>query len=361
MAEKKAIANGSWNDTETWDNDELPQAGDLVFANGKIVEISTDISVASLRNGNESSIGAVVGGYFTFGNVEDAVVIDAEIYAHTGTIGVSGSEGQVVLINQSDIAYSILGGIYGGGQNSRGVKIGSGVTNVELTVDCEPYDTAIFGGTSTGGYGIDNRATGSSIIIKVYADNNEISSAGEHAIYMENGILDVERGGINGSNGFNGVFMVRGTVEVKNGSLICNDREEAISFNGSSSNPQTVFYRDIEVFENGRYPIQIQANTNPSVKAYDVTEFGDSIFSMFNSIGNNIILGAELGVLPPTELTSEQKIEIDEQIISYFAKFPTSEQIPLPTPANDSVYAENLAEAVVSDLVEYFSTYPKMR
>ena len=50
MATRFATATGVWSNTTIWDNGALPTSSDVVYPNGFVVTIDTDITVQSLNN-----------------------------------------------------------------------------------------------------------------------------------------------------------------------------------------------------------------------------------------------------------------------------------------------------------------------
>ena len=66
MANVKAIANGNWTNTATWDGGVLPTSADDVFSNNFTVTINGPFTVLSIRN--TSGTGITAGGQFIFAN-----------------------------------------------------------------------------------------------------------------------------------------------------------------------------------------------------------------------------------------------------------------------------------------------------
>jgi hypothetical protein len=66
MANIKAVANGNWSNTATWDGGILPTSADDVFANGFTVTINGTFTVLSIRN--TSGTGITAGGQFIYAN-----------------------------------------------------------------------------------------------------------------------------------------------------------------------------------------------------------------------------------------------------------------------------------------------------
>ena len=66
MANVKAVANGNWSNTATWDGGVLPTSADDVFSNNFTVTINGTFTVLSIRN--TSGTGITAGGQFIFAN-----------------------------------------------------------------------------------------------------------------------------------------------------------------------------------------------------------------------------------------------------------------------------------------------------
>jgi hypothetical protein len=66
MANVKAIANGNWSNTATWDGGILPTSADDVFSNNFTVTINGTFTVLSIRN--TSGTGITAGGQFIYAN-----------------------------------------------------------------------------------------------------------------------------------------------------------------------------------------------------------------------------------------------------------------------------------------------------
>jgi len=66
MANVKAVANGNWSNTATWDGGVLPTSADDVFSNGFTVTINGTFTVLSIRN--TSGTGIIAGGQFIYAN-----------------------------------------------------------------------------------------------------------------------------------------------------------------------------------------------------------------------------------------------------------------------------------------------------
>jgi hypothetical protein len=66
MANVKAVANGNWSNTATWDGGVLPTSADDVFSNNFTVTINGTFTVLSIRN--TSGTGITAGGQFIYAN-----------------------------------------------------------------------------------------------------------------------------------------------------------------------------------------------------------------------------------------------------------------------------------------------------
>lgn len=71
-----AIKSGNWSDPQTWNGGVFPSVNDIVYCNGNIVLIDTNIEVKCITN--DQTYIDVLGGAF---NVIDNSVIKADIYS----------------------------------------------------------------------------------------------------------------------------------------------------------------------------------------------------------------------------------------------------------------------------------------
>lgn len=74
MATRYAVANGNWNDVNTWDGTTtLPASSDDVYSNGKTIQVDMDITVNTLRS--TSAAGITAGGVFQYSGAANRNII----------------------------------------------------------------------------------------------------------------------------------------------------------------------------------------------------------------------------------------------------------------------------------------------
>lgn len=147
MALRRAVANGNWSNTATWDGGTLPTSADDVHSNNFTVTVDQDITVLSLSNRAASP--AVAGGGFvvsaggrtiTAGNIYGNTSACVTVSATSGTVTINAnvtagqSNGYGILKSGNGSTLNINGNLFGAEQNSSngdGVRItGVGTVNV---------------------------------------------------------------------------------------------------------------------------------------------------------------------------------------------------------------------------------------
>lgn len=104
MADRRAVVAGLWSNPATWDGGvSIPGPGDVVRANGVLVSIDQDVTVAQLRT--DAGGGAVAGGSFT--PSINGITINAPIIAAGSGHCINNSNFAITLLN-------INGSVYGG-------------------------------------------------------------------------------------------------------------------------------------------------------------------------------------------------------------------------------------------------------
>lgn len=170
MATILAANTGNWSATGTWTGGVVPVAGDIVVANGKTITMDTlVVAVAELRN--DTTGGAVAGGFFSLVNGSD---VTANVYAgSTGTSCVQwlGSTGQTA---------TVTGNFFGGTGN-----LGYGVY-------CNGGNLTIGGGSQATGGTSSNQAGGilfasPGTFIFATAGNPGVLTGGTSASSLSNG------------------------------------------------------------------------------------------------------------------------------------------------------------------------------
>lgn len=102
MANVKAIANGNWTNTATWDGGVLPTSADDVFSNNFTVTINGTFTVLSIRN--TSGTGITAGGQFIYANNGNLTCTSAQaIYvgSNTPTLEMTLATGNSAIFNGS--------------------------------------------------------------------------------------------------------------------------------------------------------------------------------------------------------------------------------------------------------------------
>jgi hypothetical protein len=98
MAIAFAVNNGNWSDTNTWSGSYIPQPGDDVYSNNKIVDVDVSFEVATLRS--TSGTGITAGGSFRFlsGSISGSVTDSSPLVpGATNLIQVTAVSGTVEL------------------------------------------------------------------------------------------------------------------------------------------------------------------------------------------------------------------------------------------------------------------------
>jgi hypothetical protein len=98
MAIAFAVNNGNWSNTATWSGSYIPQPGDDVYSNNRIVDVDTSFEVATLRS--TSGTGITAGGSFRFlsGSISGSVTDSSPLVpGATDLIQVTATTGTVEL------------------------------------------------------------------------------------------------------------------------------------------------------------------------------------------------------------------------------------------------------------------------
>ena len=109
MPNRWPISSGNWSNAAIWSGSLIPTASDVVYSNGKIVNIDTNVSFTTLRN-DASASAVLVGGYFIPNN---GVTLTGNIL---GMYGV-GAVNEHVLRCTGSNSSTIIGNISTGGSN----------------------------------------------------------------------------------------------------------------------------------------------------------------------------------------------------------------------------------------------------
>lgn len=148
MAERWAVATGSWSNTATWNGGTLPGSDDDVYSNNFTVTVDQNVTVQSLNNGPGTT--PVAGGTFTVTSAN--ITINATINGYGNTNG-------CVYYNTGGSNLTINGDINAGSQtNGTGVRCNVGAT---VTINA----TNINGGSGTTAYAVSAPTTNANIVI----------------------------------------------------------------------------------------------------------------------------------------------------------------------------------------------------
>jgi hypothetical protein len=157
MADRKAVANGIWGDTATWDGGTLPADTDDVYANNFQVTINTNRTAASVRTTSGGTVAAVAGGKFI---INDAVTLTANVIA--GTTVCVDAQGPNAMAIVGNVTGGSSAGAYGAQNNNDGTLTITGV---------------VTGGTNATAQGVQNTGTGSLVV-----NGNPVNTAQTNAI-----------------------------------------------------------------------------------------------------------------------------------------------------------------------------------
>ena len=251
MANRYAAASGNWSATGTWVGGVIPGPGDNVSANGFIVTIDVNATVAVVSNGIQ--YGASQAGYFILNNgitltanvlayaqsssfhcVRTAGTTSASIvgnvtggsggggdgygvlHASSGTLTVTGIVNGASIVNASNIGITVFGngilivnGIVSGGTSGSTTNVG---------INNSSSGTVIVNGVVSGAFatGITNTGTGSVIVY-----GNLTSTTATCISNTSTGSITVLGNITADSRGFNGITSSNGSANVKiSGNLI---------------------------------------------------------------------------------------------------------------------------------------------
>ena len=109
MPNRWPISSGNWSNASIWSGSLIPTASDDVFANNRIVNIDTDVTVRSITNAASASA-VTLGGFFIPNN---GVTITSDI---TGSYGIAATNEYVIRCTGSNSS-TIIGNICTGGSN----------------------------------------------------------------------------------------------------------------------------------------------------------------------------------------------------------------------------------------------------
>jgi hypothetical protein len=233
MAIAFAVNNGNWSNTATWSGSYIPQPGDDVYSNNKIVDVDTSFEVATLRS--TSGTGITAGGSFRFlsGSISGSVTDSSPLVpGATNLVQVTATTGTVTLTLGGNVAPRNI--------SSDVLILHSG--NCNLNLSGTNYNASILGGitgttcinkTSAGLITITGNLTGGAGGAGGFSGNIAFASSNGNTIIIGNST----GGTIGGSagNGNEGIRQTAGTLvitgNVTGGSVNTNNR--GVTFSGT--------------------------------------------------------------------------------------------------------------------------------
>jgi hypothetical protein len=237
MAIAFAVNNGNWSNTATWSGSYIPQPGDDVYSNNKIVDVDTSFEVATLRS--TSGTGITAGGSFRFlsGSISGSVTDSSplvpgatnliQVTAVSGTVELSLGGSVTPRASASDILINYSGACNFNlsGSNFNGGSFGSFADNIRC-ISKTSVGTIIIVGNLNGG---ESSASGNIQAFVSTAGNTVVTGnitggragSGHNAINQSAGNLIVNGGIIGGSSGgsTNRGIIFSGTQLTVNGDL----------------------------------------------------------------------------------------------------------------------------------------------
>jgi hypothetical protein len=140
MPNRWPISSGNWSNAAIWSGSLIPTASDDVFANNRIVNIDTDVTVRSITNASSASA-VTLGGFFIPNN---GVTITSNII---GSYGIAATNEYVIRCTGSNSS-TIIGNISTGGFNfMTGVSMVQG-SSLTITGSVQCSSLTLGGGTT---------------------------------------------------------------------------------------------------------------------------------------------------------------------------------------------------------------------
>lgn len=238
MANVKAVANGNWSNTSTWDGGVLPTINDDVFANTFTVTVDTSFQVLSLRN--TSGTGITVGGSFNFnsgsisGSCTNTTANTSLVAGATNLIQVTSTTGSVTLSLSSNVTGPSVGNLilHSGNCNLilNGLTFIGGTGTLANCINKTSLGTLTVNGNLTGGTGFNNRTINSSNGDTIVIGNVTGGGAGL-AIFQSIGNLTIQ-GNVTGGNGGNSINF-SGNLLIITGNIAGGSASGAITTTGN--------------------------------------------------------------------------------------------------------------------------------
>jgi hypothetical protein len=279
MANARAIANGNWSSTSTWNGGTLPGNGDTVYSNGFTVTIDQNVTIGDTNNPTINAGSFVAGQYYqiTFVGTTSFTTIGASantvgtIFLSTG-LG-SGTGTAKALATLTTLTNTAAGATTGGGGFTMSTAYN---VNADLRggpSHCLTYsattgtstinNTNIIGGSSANIYGllVSSTATATINTANVQSSSGSVSSgivlSGNGTINLSNAFISANNataianssssGTINiisctnSGTGINGISVVNsstGTINISNSTVSGNSG--AVGYSNTSTGTVTI-------------------------------------------------------------------------------------------------------------------------
>lgn len=157
MAIRYAFQNGNWSDPLTWDGQvSIPDNGDDVYANGKLVVIDQDIAPNTLRT--TTGTGIVVGGQFRVESIDTVREITVTQGIGNVTTTVIGNNAMLLAVSAPTGILNINSDVRGGATSSYVAMRTESTCAATININGE-----VRGGTATSTYGLRMDAIGATV------------------------------------------------------------------------------------------------------------------------------------------------------------------------------------------------------
>jgi hypothetical protein len=343
--------NGSWNSTQTWVGNTIPQGSGFNAVIRRAVNIpanANDWTVDTIfievngslnfPNGNERTVNAVVivnGGTINAGNNQNGTIINGPIAVNSGSVNLNNST------TNGDI-------IVNGGSVS-----GSGPVNGNVTINNGTYQGTgnISGNVEVnGGLYQSNANIGGNVSV---TDGTFISSGNIGGDFDLTGGTSITSGNINGNvNVSDGTFVGSGNI---NGDVTYTGG----SYSGSGVISGNVFTNNPNAFNNQNCPAPCQVNPLPPTNVITFTE-NTSLTENIDISSNDGIINIPEGITLSTngnrflgvvEVNLDGVIEIDNEggFFGANAAFNGSPEINIG-PSAEVRYIRNTGSQIISAL-----------
>jgi hypothetical protein len=266
MAIAFAVNNGNWSDTNTWSGSYIPQPGDDVYSNNRIVDVDTSFEVSTLRN--TSGTGITAGGSFRF--------LSGSISGSVNTISVGGS----ALISVT----ATTGSVYFNALTSLSIFPTGGSPSISYTGNCDLYITTPLMSLGNAGYGFTMILLNKTSSGTLYITGNISATAGANAVITLNSTNGntVIAGNVTGGPTGNtrAVVQTAGNITVT-GNVT----------GGTSSTCEGITFSGTQLITNGNVTggtISVGISTSGPVNIINGTVTGGSVAAISSTTANQI-------------------------------------------------------------------------